>query len=218
VSFTFDDFPRTALVGAKILETYGVAGTFFVSLGLLGKDSPSGPICTAEDLRALRQRGHELGCHTYSHCHSWDTSPVDFELSILQNRKALREIIADAEFRSLSYPKSEPRPHTKRLTSRHFSCCRAGGQTLNSGTIDLNQLSAFFIEQSKGCFQPIRDLIDRNREERGWLIFATHDVCPNSSRFGSTPEFFTQVVQYSLESGARILPMIQALDSMRDIN
>src|SRR6266446_1702902 len=66
ISFTFDDFPRSALVvGGAILNRHGSSGTYYTSLGLLGKDSPSGPICVPGDLRELRQRGHELGCHTF---------------------------------------------------------------------------------------------------------------------------------------------------------
>jgi peptidoglycan/xylan/chitin deacetylase (PgdA/CDA1 family) len=161
------------------------------------------------------QQEHELGCHTFSHYHSWNTKSEEFERSIIKNRKALKQFIPDAEFQSLSYPISEPRPLTKRGTARHFSCCRAGGQTLNAGKTDLNQLSAFFLEQSAGNIQPIMDLIDRNRETRGWLIFATHDVCPDPSPYGCTPEFFEQVVKYAVDSGARILPVVKALETIR---
>src|SRR5580704_9182816 len=85
ISFTFDDFPRTALLtGGAILQRFGVAGTYYVSLGLLGMNSPSGTICVPEDLTALLQQGHELGCHTFSHSHSWNTDRADFESSIVK--------------------------------------------------------------------------------------------------------------------------------------
>ena len=216
ISFTFDDFPRTALLaGGRILQDYGAAGTYYVSLGLLGKDSPSGQICVEDDLISLLQRGHELGCHTFSHCHSWNTETAEFESSVLKNRDTLKEMIPGAELGSLSYPISEPRPFTKRNVAKHFSCCRAGGQTFNAGTADLNQLSAFFLEQSRGRIQAVKDLIDRNREARGWLIFATHDVCADPSPYGCTPEFLEQVVRYAADSGARILPVVRALESIR---
>src|SRR5207247_9743139 len=34
----------------------------------------------------LVARGHELGCHTFAHCHSWDTKTKEFERSILEKR------------------------------------------------------------------------------------------------------------------------------------
>jgi len=216
ISFTFDDFPRSAfLAGGAILSGHGLAGTYYTSLGLLGKEGPSGPLFILDDLRALLDRGHELGCHTFSHCHSWDTKGDSFESSVLQNRAALRELALGTEFRSFSYPIAEPRPSTKRKVSRHFLCCRGGGQVANSGTADLNQLSAYFLEKSRDRIQAVKDLIDLNREARGWIIFATHDVSSDPSPYGCRPEFFDSVVQYALSSGARILPVVRALEVIR---
>lgn len=214
ISFTFDDFPRSALrMGGAILNQHGVAGTYYTALGLMGRtDEPSGTTFVLEDLSALLKQGHELASHTFSHCHSWDTKTSVFEDSIIQNRKKLNELLPGAEFKSFSYPISEPRPWSKRQASRHFMSCRGGGQTLNVGTADLNQLSAYFLEQGRDRMQEVKDLIDTNRKERGWLIFATHDVAKEPSRFGVTPEFFEDVVQYAEKSGARILPVVQGLE------
>src|SRR5215831_4131083 len=63
VSFTFDDFPRSALLrAAPILKRYGVRGTYYASLGLMGTQGPPGAMFQAEDLGELVQQGHELGC------------------------------------------------------------------------------------------------------------------------------------------------------------
>ena len=217
VSFTFDDFPQSALhCGGAILKSYGVAGTYYAALGLMGADSPSGKVCISDDLIMALEEGHELGCHTFSHCDSWSTDGLVFEQSIIQNRAALEETVPGASFRSFSYPLSTPRPSVKRAAAKHFACCRAGGQTFNSRIADLNQLSAYFLEKARGDLRPVRDLINRNRESNGWLIFATHDVSPQPSPYGCTPEFFEEVVRNSVESGARILPVIGALDAIRD--
>src|SRR5882672_2281183 len=64
ISFTFDDFPRSALhEGGAILKRYGVRGTFYVSMGLMGQDWPAGPGFLAQDLQEALGDGHELGCH-----------------------------------------------------------------------------------------------------------------------------------------------------------
>ena len=150
ISFTFDDFPRSALfTGGAVLEEHGAVGTYYASLGLMGQIAPAGEIFHREDLHPLLERGHELGCHTFSHCHAYETPANHFERSILENRQALQALTPGAHFDTLSYPISCPRPDTKRRSARYFSACRAGGQTLNSGTVDLNNLRAFFIEQSR---------------------------------------------------------------------
>jgi len=215
ISFTFDDFPRSALlVGGRILKTRGLAGTYYTALGLVGKEAPSGQMFVADDLVTLFEQGHELGCHTFSHYNSWETETATFENSIIENSAALNKLFPGAEFKSFSYPISLPRPLTKAKVADYFLSCRAGGQTLNVGTADLNQLSAFFLEQSRHDIQAIKDLIDRNRQSRGWLIFATHDVSDNPTPFGCTPEFFEQIVEYSVKSGAHVLPVVRALEEL----
>ena len=229
ISFTFDDFPRSAFLEAgSILTRYDIRGTYYVSLSLAGKQSQMGPMYQPEDLKELARLGHELGCHTFGHCHSWNTPPDIYEKAILDNQEALNEVLPGTAFRTFSYPFSGPRLAVKRVAARHFLCCRGGGlragrflrhqpggQTFNSGTADLNLLCAFFLEQSRENPEAVKRLIDQNALARGWLILATHDVRDTPSRFGCTPAFFEQVVQWSLESGARIVPVVQALEVLK---
>jgi peptidoglycan/xylan/chitin deacetylase (PgdA/CDA1 family) len=216
ISFTFDDFPRSALLtGGAILQSFGLAGTYYASLGLIGKRAATGTMFLEEDLKALVEQGHELGCHTFGHCHAWDTSPREFEEAIISNRQALRELIPRASFETLSYPISVPRARTKRRVSKYFACCRCGGQTFNVGKVDLNYLSAYFLEQSRDNPEAIKQMVDQNRRAGGWLIFATHDVCKDPTRWGCTPDLFEDIVRYSVNSGARILPVFQAYEALR---
>jgi peptidoglycan/xylan/chitin deacetylase (PgdA/CDA1 family) len=230
ISFTFDDFPRSAFLEAgSILRRYRILGTYYASLSLMGNQSHLGPMFQAEDLKELARLGHELGCHTFGHCHSWNTPPEVYERAISENQKALSELLPGASFQTFAYPISAPQLAVKKIAGRHFLCCRggglkagrylfphaAGGQTFNSGTTDLNYLCAFFLEKSRGNPEAVKSLIDQNARARGWLIFATHDVCADPSPFGCTPGFFEQVVQWALESGARILPVVEALKVLR---
>src|SRR5664279_1837053 len=101
ISFTFDDFPRSALFGGgAILNRLGLAATYYASLGLMGKEAPTGQIFVADDLRVLYEQGHELGCHTYSHCDSWDTKTAVFESSVIENQAALEALLPGAAFKS----------------------------------------------------------------------------------------------------------------------
>ena len=216
ISFTFDDFPRSALLtGGAILERFGLRGTYYASFGLMGRTAPTGEIFVPEDVSALVARGHELGCHTFAHCDSWDTKTKEFERSILENRAALDTLLPGASFRTFSYPISPPRPHTKQMVGRRFSCARGGGQTFNVGKTDLNYLRAYFLEKTRHDRDAIKKLIEQNRAAGGWLIFATHDVCDAPTPYGCTPDFFEDIVECSVRSGARIIPVAEALDSLR---
>jgi peptidoglycan/xylan/chitin deacetylase (PgdA/CDA1 family) len=185
-----------------------------------------GPLYEAEDLKELVNMGHDLGCHTFGHCHSWNTPSDVYDRAIIENREALARVMPGVSFRTFAYPHSAPRLAVKKVAAKYFECCRgggmkagrylhrhaAGGQTFNWGVTDLNYLCAFFLEKSRDNPEAVKSMIDQNAHARGWLIFATHDVCKNPSPFGCTPDFFEQVVQWSLESGARILPVVKALE------
>jgi peptidoglycan/xylan/chitin deacetylase (PgdA/CDA1 family) len=215
ISFTFDDFLHSALrTGGAILEDHGIAGTYYASLGCLGQDGPSGALFDLQDLRDLVAKGHELGCHTYSHLNAWETGTRAFADSVARNRQALAEMVPGAEFRTLSYPIDRPRPRTKRRVGRQFDCCRGGGQKINRGTIDLNILNAYFLDKRREDLDEAIRLIDENAAARGWLIFATHDVQDRPSPFGCRPGFFEKIVRRAASSGAAILPVARALDAV----
>jgi peptidoglycan/xylan/chitin deacetylase (PgdA/CDA1 family) len=216
VSFTFDDFPRSALyAGGAILKRLGFAGTFYASFGLMGREAPTGEMFEAGDLAELVAQGHELGCHTFHHCHAWETAPAQFEESIAENRRALERLLPGWRFQSFSYPISCPRPATKRRTGRHFATSRGGGQSYNHGVADLNHLSAYFLEKDGGDPAPAKRIIDAVVRDRGWLVLATHDVSEAPTPYGCRPGHFEEVVRHAASSGARILPVHAALAMAR---
>ncbi len=61
--FSFDDGGASAMHIADTLEGYGLRGVFFIPSRYVG--SPG--FCTAQELRGLALRGHEIGSHSASH-------------------------------------------------------------------------------------------------------------------------------------------------------
>jgi len=55
-------------------------------------------------------------------------------------------------------------------------------------------------------------LIETTCRVNGWLIFATHDVCANPTRFGCQTDFFARVVETAEKSGAALVSVGKALD------
>jgi len=219
ISFTFDDFPRSALhAGGAILERFRLRGTYYASLGLMGRTGPTGDLFTPEDAAAVVRRGHELGCHTFDHRHSWDTSTGVFRRSLIENTRALESLVPGARFSTFSYPISPPWPRTKRVVGARFACARGGGQTFNTGIADLNYLRGYFLEKARHDAGAIEDVIEQNRAAGGWLIFATHDVAASPTPYGCTPALFEDVVVSSLKSGARIVPVTDALNALRALS
>lgn len=213
ISFTFDDFPKTASdAGRRLLENHGARGTYYAALGLMDRaESPVGPIFSAKDLLSVHEAGHELGCHTFHHCNAWSTPGDEFEREIRQNREAIDRLIPGLQFKTHSYPIAYPSPANKKVINRHFTAARGGGQTFNLGPTDLNNFKAFFLEQGRNRPELIDQLIDQNAQAGGWLVFATHDVADHPTRFGVTPDLFERVVERSKKSSSLILPVGEAL-------
>jgi peptidoglycan/xylan/chitin deacetylase (PgdA/CDA1 family) len=216
ISFTFDDFPQSAAqVGARILSEYGAKATYYLSFGLIGQQGPTGKIADRADVAHILSGGHELGCHTFGHENAWFTTPREFARSLDANQDAVARLFSGTRLLTMSYPLSEPHPGNKMQAGRRFAGCRAGGQTNNAKVVDLNCMRSFFLEQAHGDFSLVKQLIDQNRRDNGWLIFSTHDIAERPTPYGCTPEFFRAAVQASLHSGAAVMPVAAALRHLR---
>lgn len=212
ISFSFDDAPRTAFdVGGSILQANNARATYFMSLGLLDTQTDAGLIAGCDRLERAVQSGHELGCHTFDHLDAWHTSTGSFIASVDANRKALKAFLPGISFPAFAYPKSGAKLGVKAELERRFVCCRAGGQSNNTGVVDLNLLNACFLDRrAQVDIQFIRALIERNAQSCGWLIFAAHDISESGSRFACSTAFFREVVRYAAESGADLIPVGEA--------
>lgn len=212
ISFSFDDAPATAFKsGGEILKKYGAYATYYMSLGKIGLESPSGLIASYNDLIIAIKEGHELGCHTFDHRHSWETKTEIFVQSILKNREVLSSLIPDTEFLTFAYPICDPRPTTKKKVGKMFSCCRGGEQGFNVGPTDLNLLNAFFLDnRNQDPIEKIKNIVDENTKAKGWLIFATHDINDKPSKYGCSKKVLEEIVQHSVKSGALLLPVGKA--------
>jgi len=198
------------------LKKHGLAGTYYVSLGMLNRKSDPGEIADIEMLGKVLSDGHELGCHTYSHPNPWKTTPGLFESSIVENRRALSDLFPGSAFQTFAYPYGVATPRTKQIAGKYFVCCRGGRQSINSGRIDLNFLNACFIDaRQKEPLSSVKRMISANRKAKGWLIFVTHHVAEDPSPYGCTPDFFEEIVRWSMDSGAVILPVIRTFEALQ---
>ncbi|HEV3483136.1 MAG TPA: polysaccharide deacetylase family protein [Candidatus Acidoferrales bacterium] len=219
ITFSFDDFPRTALkTGGVILEDVGIRGTYYAAAGLMGTTSEVGPIFIEEDLHVLTEQGHELGSHTYSHVPARTTPLSRYRDEVTKGYRAFEENLGLPATRNFSYPFGEVTLRVKREVAPSMMSCRGIIGGLNGPLVDLNLLRATSlyggIEQLAGA----GSLINRNAEQRAWLIFYTHDVQANPTPYGCTPQLLEQVVCAALRSGARIGTVGEVLTLSRIIN
>lgn len=213
-SFTFDDAPRSALMAAgKMLEDAGTAGTYYVA-GSIAKEPREKQMVRLEDLQSLLARGHELGCHTYSHRSVVGRSVQDLDDDIALNATTLFEACGVQALPSFSYPLGEVSFAAKRLCAGRFAAARGVRPGLNHRIIDLSELRAISIYHRNYSLTRLQQLIDVCKRQSAWLIFYTHDVRANPSTWGCTEEEFAAVLDAVVKSGIEIMTVRAAVGRM----
>ena len=215
VSFTFDDFPRSALtVGGAMLVERGLRGTYYASMGLMGQQSSRGEIYNAEDLRVLIEKGHELACHTFSHlyCPRAKTSEVQRECE--RNWRAAAEALGGYRLRNFAFPSGGVTLSAKSALASIYDSCRTVERGINCNPVDLGFLRANPV-YSCGPISELHRLLDKNVEQAGWLIFYTHDVSHRPSSVGCTPGYFREILCSAVASGASIMTVAEAISRYR---
>lgn len=211
VSFTFDDFPKSALsVGGGLLEKYGWRGTYYTALALAGGTGDMGPMFDAEDLCAAHARGHELACHTHSHLDCSRAATPAIVADIAANGAAFAALLDGFAPQNFAFPFGALSLGAKRALAGRFASCRGIEWGINSGTVDLAHLSSTRLYHHDFGGDVLRRLVDRNRALGGWLIFYTHDVAAAPSPYGCTPDQLEAMIGYAAER-CEILPVRDAV-------
>jgi len=212
VTFTFDDFPRSAATrGAPILERYGARGTFYAAGHFMNETDEGIEYYTASDLAVLRGAGHEIGCHTFGHLRVSQLSSHDLTTEIERNAVSLKPLLGGSRLANFAYPFGDLSFSATNLLQKKFDTCRATIPGLNEGTADLGRLRAVRLYGETGNRDGLSALIAEAAAKCAWLIFYTHDVCDRPTKFGCTEELLEYTVSAAAASGAELLPVCDAL-------
>jgi len=214
VSFTFDDFPRSAYtVGGSILEQFGAHGTYYAATSLMNTSGELGEHFTAADLSGLLSNGHELANHTFSHISSRAVSCEQFESDTERGKQSLEELTGHS-VNNFSYPFGHVTLQTKKSLAHDVVSARGNSPGLNGPEIDLNLLRANRMYGGIEEAVRLKAMIQENARRKSWLIFYTHDVRPQPSQYGCTPELLASVVSSALQARSRILNIAAALTEL----
>lgn len=215
ISFTFDDVPDSALhQGAAILERHGVRGTFYIAGSLAGQVEPARTLISGEGSRELFDRGHEIGCHTYAHQKVRSLSAAGLAHDLDRNAAYLAQLGITPGPTNFAFPYNAAWPPARAEFRKRFRSCRAAGEAINRGPVDPLMLKAVEICQPEQDARALTRWIDEVAGDPGWLIFFTHDIAPNPTPWGCTPETFDRLVGHALDRGCDVLPVNDMLDRL----
>lgn len=218
ISFSFDDVPDSALYnGATILEKYGLRGTFYIAGRLAGTLETTRQLINENGIAELAERGHEIGCHTYSHPNIATLNGAQLQNEIDQNHSFLSRILgkhwrAAGSQLNFAYPYNAVSYFAYRRMAKNYRSCRAGENRINRGATCLQMLFGMEIGRPDEDVVQLKAEIDAVKAQPGWLIFFTHDISETPTPYGCTPAAFEKLVQYAVQSGCEILTVNEALD------
>jgi peptidoglycan/xylan/chitin deacetylase (PgdA/CDA1 family) len=216
VSFTFDDLPKSAVTtGADMLEAHGGRGTFYVSGGLVGVGTSDWAAGDNNDVLSLYRRGHEIGCHTFSHQRACDLDEASLNEEIARNRDYFRALDSSMKIETFAYPYGYGSFARKYQLKDAFLTCRSIVEGVNTGSVDLQFLRAMpLIDRDMD-----RDRIERSFDEaemnNGWLIFYGHDVADQPSPYGCSPALLEIALAAASRRNIPVLTMAEAMRCAR---
>lgn len=239
VSFSFDDFPRSALtIGGAILQNYNARGTYYAAMGLIGITNHQGEHFRLQDLHDLLNQGHELGSHSHSHISGLKTPSKKFHEDVFRGESEVTKVRSNSAAANsakssspagssaqsgsgagnFAYPFGDLTFGCKAVIGAQMRSCRGIRGGVMAGFADLNLLLANRLYSKSFDLSFIERLVQENQRRRGWLIFYTHDVRENPSDYGCTPSQYEAVVRAASRSGAHLLTVSQTLDAIQSAN
>lgn len=218
VSFAFDDVPSSAwTVGGRVLAAAGAKATYYIAGGIHRLPPAAGtPWHGPDDLDAIHAAGHEIACHGFDHRSALLVSARAFEASLRRNAAFLAGSLGCPWPRSFAYPYGDVALGAKRVAARAFRSARGTDWGLNEGRFDLAQLKAVGLETRTAARLDLPALAAQAAERRSWLILYTHDVQPEPTPWGCTPQTLEAALRTVLDAGLQILTVGQAAELARE--
>ena len=211
-SISFDDFPKSAWrEGGPILDRHDARATYYAAGRFCGQTEDGIEYYAPEDLTAVRDAGHEVGCHTFSHQYGTGVGSRALNEDVARNQAFVGDLLGDYPMTSFAYPYGDVSPRTKLLFGDRFPTSRGIRRGVNAGLIDLAQLKAIGLEHQAWDPAAIERAVDQAVQRNGWIIFFTHDVSDEPSPFGATPEMLDHALGAIRSAGIDILPVKHAL-------
>lgn len=212
VSFTFDDFPESAAAaGVSIFDEYNAKATFYVAGDLVDKWCGHWQGVRADAIVELHRRGHEIGCHTFSHAPATDLDAARLGAEIEENRRYLLGLDPSIRVDNFAYPYGLGSVWRKTQLAKTFRSSRSIIPGINSGVVDLQYLRSTPLINHHIDEDGIDRAFDELAEANGWLIFYGHDVAAEPSAYGCTTSLLRYALNAATRRGVAIMTVADAL-------
>ena len=213
LTLAFDDIPDSAAsAGAPLLEDAGVRGTFYVSSGLMGRETALWRHADAAAVAGLSARGHEIGLHSHDHVPVAHLGPRGFSEDLVRGRAELARLLPGVRLDNYALPFGFAAPYHRPCLARQTRSCRTTHPGINAGTADPYRILSHSLGEGRREHGYIEALLDEAVAAIGWLVLTMHDVAPQPSPYGCTGDILSLAIAGARTRGMDILTMSDALN------
>jgi peptidoglycan/xylan/chitin deacetylase (PgdA/CDA1 family) len=213
VSLTFDDGVASQRLAGELLAARGLAGTFYVLSGSVGRKGNLG----WDDVRALVAQGHEIGGHTSGHPHLPALTLSEARREIESDRLALLE--HDLDPVTFAYPYGESSPEVESIVREvgYIAARGIGGVVESLPPQNPFRLRAPHSPRTWTTSEHLTALALVAAHEGGWMIVPFHhleadDRAPSS--YTTEPPQFAEFLDWLIE---RTVPVVRVRDVIADV-
>jgi hypothetical protein len=119
--------------------------------------------------------------------------------------------------RNFAYPYGDLSFGARRYLETQYDSCRSVDHGINHRTADLGSLKSWALESASIGQKEIATLIADTIRINGWLIFVSHDVTDQPSKYGIQPELLAFAVEVGQRSGCQLVTVDEALRLSRGV-
>jgi peptidoglycan/xylan/chitin deacetylase (PgdA/CDA1 family) len=156
-----------------------------------------------------------LAGHTFSHISSSSVPLLAFQQDVKKGQQAIRRITGISPSSNFAYPYGEVTLAAKKALGEEMTSCRGIYGGVNGPDLDLNLLRANSLYGDVDRLTRVQELISENEKQKGWLIFYTHDVRDNPSRYGCTPALLESALSAAICGGSTISTVAELVSEMQ---
>ena len=158
----------------------------------------------------MRDAGHEIGCHTFSHRAASSLTAAAFAEDLDRNAAFLREE-AGLKPATFAYPFGLMSPASMGVAAKRFRGARRVRGGVNAGVLDPRRIAAVPLEARSWTAEGLEAAVARTVRRRGWLVLFTHDVSPQPTPYGCTPQMLEHALETLARAGVEMTPVAEAL-------
>jgi peptidoglycan/xylan/chitin deacetylase (PgdA/CDA1 family) len=200
VSITFDDGYASQYDAAKILESYGYKGTFYIATDFVGNKYDNISVISWEQVKDLQARGHEIGGHGASHLNASNVSAELYENDLKEGKEELGENNISVE--NFAYPHGDN--SKKDIVLKYFETARTTKPCINK--ISDNEICGLTLVHKNEEYKALTIYLGELKLKGGWLVVAIHSISENPRQdVDVTNEEFGWILKQISLSGAKVM-------------